>query len=1329
MRYLFILLTVAGLTGVGSGQAQAQNGAATLHHTVQWSGATDVADPRTGARRREPTFSGAFVPRGEQAQMLALRIEGAVAQVEIQNPVYEPFTAAEAKLLEARPLPAAPLTRLFTGTERKLPVTTLLVQPTRRNPGSGQAERLVAFDYAYTLEPAPAQRGGGPSARPHAAHSVLLSGDWFKLGVADNGIYKLDKPALRALGLDPNAVNPNRLQLYGNSMGILPQPNAAYRPDDLMENNILFVGNADNTFDDGEYFLFYSPGAHTWAASGGLFQHRNNIYTDTTYYFVTVGNTPGRRVPTVAPPTGTPAPAPISTFAERRFYEHDLVNLIHSGRQWLGEAFNVGSGAQKEFAFGGLTDLVPGSPVRLTASLAAGASAASTFGISLNGTPVASQSIGARSIYAYSAETNVELNTYQATLPASPAPDQRIGLNFANGGDPAAAGYLDYLEINLMRQLRLASGALEFRSFENIGPGNLSRFALTAPAGTVVWDVTNPRRALGQTLDGSGGFVARTDTLREYVALLPGPGYATPRAFGRVPNQDLHALDGTTDLVIVTYPPFRGQAERLANHRRSHDNLRVAVVTTTEVYNEYGSGGQDVTAIRDLMKQVYDRAPAGKEQFLLLFGDASFDYKSDPSNDKTQEPAWWSQRTPFRTDGDFDRANQNYVPTYESRESFAPFYTAVAGTSPTYSSEDYYSYLDDSEGEWSETSNGSEMLDIGVGRLPVRTPKGSPADANQARLMVDKLIAYDAPSAYGKWRNRITLAADDSDSNAYVSDSEPIADKIQQLHPEYNVHKTYLDMYPQLALAAGQRSPACNAAVDEAFERGSLLWNYVGHGGPKGLADEQIFTNAMALNFQNPRTMPFMVTGTCDLSTYDNPDYTSAGEQVLTDNPSNGGAIGLFTTTRVVNASENATLTQSFFKYVLQPVNGVMPRIGTVVLNAKSDLGNRVFNSRNYTILGDPSMRLAYPEQDVVLDRVNGRAVSGLSLADTLQALNRVQLHGQVRNGGVLNPAFNGTVQLTLYDKPTTVTTLGDETGTRVPIQIQESVVYGGQATVVGGEFTATFVIPKDINYSVGLGKLSLYAADGTRRVDGHGSQPLLVGGAGGRNALPRDTIPPLIALYLDNDTGPQAFANGGLTGQNPTLLAHLSDESGINTTGAGIGHEITAIIDHDRNKLLILNDAYVAELNNFKAGKVNNLYKDLAPGPHVITLKAWDTFNNSAEKDVEFVVAHTEQLALDHVLNYPNPFAGTTTFHFDHNRQGDDLDIQVQVFTVSGKLVKTLRTTVLGSEPHQKSISWNGRDDYDDQLARGVYVYRVSVRTQNGNSTAAKFEKLVLLN
>ncbi|MEJ7659244.1 MAG: C25 family cysteine peptidase [Hymenobacter sp.] len=348
----------------------------------------------------------------------------------------------------------------------------------------------------------------------------------------------------------------------------------------------------------------------------------------------------------------------------------------------------------------------------------------------------------------------------------------------------------------------------------------------------------------------------------------------------------------------------------MADHRRDYSGLNVAVVTTKEVYNEYSSGGQDVTAIRDLMKQVYDRNPdpSARRNYLLLFGDASYDYKSSPFNDKSQEPTWWTtSRRPFTTTPDFDQANQNFVPTYESRESFLPVSSSFTQPRPneegenSYSSEDYYGLLDDNEGEWIESLTATyEATDIGIGRLPVRPPVGQPLDASQARQVVDKLIDYDSPASFGKWRNRITLVADDGDSNIFVTDSEQsFAPVITNDEPAYNLRKSYLDLFPQVNTAAGQGSPAAMAAIDEALEQGSLLFGYTGHGGPQGLADEHIVTNATLKALQNEHRLTFLVTGTCDLSTYDNPDLTSAGEEVLTDN-AKGGAVGLFTTTRVV---------------------------------------------------------------------------------------------------------------------------------------------------------------------------------------------------------------------------------------------------------------------------------------------------------------------------------------------------------------------------------------------------------------------------------------------
>jgi len=1333
-RFFLLVAFVEALLSLG-GPARAQSGGeAVAHGIIRWGGYADV--PSLSARKqRVPTFSEAHQALNDQVGWFSLRLNGAVAEGELLNLVYEPFSAADAKLFNVATLPASPEPRLTTGVERKLPVSHVSVRPVRRNPQTGQPERLLSFDYRYT--PQPAVAGRSTLARTHATTSVLATGNWYKMGVAESGVYKLDKATLGRMGINVGTVNPANIRLYGNAMGILPQANNAYRPDDLAENDILFVGDNDAVFNDNEYFLFYSPGAHTWQAQNGVFRHRNNIYTDTTYYFVTAGNTPGRRVLPAPAAVGTPT-ATISTFTDRYYHEYDLLNILHSGRKWVGEGFRAAQ--QQDFAFLNIPDLVPNTPVRVVTSVVANSSpgSSSTFGVQLNGQPLATIPVEGRDNYPFAAVAKDNTVISQQVL-GSAASELRVGLTF-NSTDANAAGYLDYLEVNALRQLRLSGSQLEFRSLANIGPQGLSRFMLSNAAGAQVWDVTNPRRPKLRALDNSGGFVAPTDTLREYVALQPAGNFATPRLFGAVENQNLHALNAPgnalVDLVIVTYPPFYGQAMRLANHRITRDNLRVAVLTTTQVYNEYSSGGQDITAIRDLMKQLYDRAPAGKSMQLLLFGDASFDYKSDPANDKNFEPDWFKRdRVPFKNDADFDAFNQNYVPTYESRESLALFMDGRTGQS-TYSSDDYFGLLDDNEGEWDELQPGTELLDIGIGRLPVRTPKGQPRNADQARVVVDKIISYDAPAAFGKWRNRISLVSDDGEQDLFVGrGSEVIANIIKTDYPVYNVHKVYLDLYPQVAVSAGQRSPEGNRAIDQSVEQGSLIVNYLGHGGPKGWADEQIVTNASVMALRNQNNLTFFTTGTCDFSTYDNPDFTSAGEQALTDNAT-GGAVGLFTTTRVVEANLNAGLNEAYFNRVLKPVNGRMPNISTVVMLSKNDYPGPglpgIINNRNYTLLADPSMTLAYPRQTVVLDSVRKRVAGTWQTADTLQALSRIRVHGRVLNGGAQNASFSGNAQVTIYDKPTTVMTLGDEAQGNPtsldaprPVEVQENVVYSGQARVVNGEFNLTFVVPKDINYNVssGLGKISLYASDPTRVQDAHGYQLKRVGGASSDTT--RDNRPPVIALFMDNTS----FVFGGLTGPTTTLIAKLSDENGINTTGAGIGHDITAVLDNDPNKLVVLNDSYVGTVDDFTSGEVRNLFKDLAPGPHSLRLKAWDTYNNSSEKDIEFVVANTDKLALAHVLNYPNPFATETKFLFEHNRAGEDLDVQVQIFTVSGKLVRTINASVPGAESHQKSISWNGRDDFDDQLARGVYVYRVSVRSPRDGATASKYEKLVILN
>ncbi|GAB2792150.1 hypothetical protein HNQ93_003575 [Hymenobacter luteus] len=1264
-----------------------------------------------GQPRQVPSFRGALFQPNEQVGTYQLKLTGTISTGSLRETTYEPVSATEARQLDAAALPAVPAIRVTPGMERHQPVTLLAVQPLRRNPQTGQAEKLVSFTYAYSS----AARRPTAATRPYAQSSVLSQGSWYKIGVPGSGIYKLDKKALADLGLPVQTLDPARLRLFGNAMGTLPQASQAYRPDDLAENAIRFVGDANATLDDNEYFLFYARGPHTWTRAGNAarFQHQLNPYTDTAYYFLTVGSTPGRRV-APAPVVSGPASARITAFTERQFYELDLINLAKSGRTWLGEHFSTTD--QKTFSFT-VPDLVPGAAVQITSAVAAASSSDTFFQNAVNGQTAVSQRVPGYNCtsgsWCYPEIANTSLTTFTYPVPAAPTPEIKVALSFNGSNDPAAKGYLDYLELNARRQLRFPGTLLEFRSLENIAPAAISQFELGNAAGATIWEVTNPRRP-AEVAATNGVFLARTDTLREFVA-FSGSSFPTPRGFGRVANQNLHALnlDGKLELVVLTHPAFLAEANRLAAHRTSHDGLATQVVTTTQVYNEFGSGGQDVTAIRDFMKMVYDRAPAGKRQYLLLFGDASYDYKADPTNAPDQLPGWWKDRLPANA----NKINQNFVPVYESVESF----DLIMGVRPggqgiTYSSDDYYGLLDDNEGAWLP-NHSDELLDIGIGRLPVRT-------VEQARLVTDKLIAYDSPASFGKWRNRLSFVTDDGDRNLFTSYTEELTAPLDTAATarSYNVYKHYLDLYPQVIVAAGQRSPAAERSIDEAFEQGSLLINYIGHGGPKGWADEQILTNASVLRLQNTNRLAFLFTGTCDFSTYDNPEFTSAGEQSLTD--ISGGAIGLFTTTRVVYADRNQTMAIEFFRDLFTPLpDGTMPRTGDICRATKNAA---VFgdNNRNYALLGDPSMRLAYPQQEAAITAINGKSAFAAQ-PDTLKALKQVEIQGEIRQAGQRNSRFSGTAQVQVFEKKSTVTTLGNESGdTPTPIAIRENVLYDGPATITNGEFKVRFVVPKDINYQVGLGKISVYAADAAARTDAHGQLLVPVGDAA--QVAYRDTIPPRIRLFMDNENG---FVFGGTTGTTTTLIGNLRDESGINAAGTGIGHDLTATLDGDPSQVTILNKFYTSKVDSFQAGQVKYQFENLSPGPHELRVKAWDTWNNSAEEIIEFIAAPTQKLALQHVLNYPNPFATSTTFHFDHNRQGDDLDVQVQIFTVSGKLVRTLQAPVIGSTPHVSSISWDGRDEYQDQLARGVYIYRVSVRSARDKSTTSKFEKLVLLN
>jgi hypothetical protein len=1245
-----------------------------------------------------PVFEGAFVDFRARLPYYQFQIPGVeVGKFSLQQAVYAPLTAEEAKFLNKETIKTAAPVTVSPGTANGKVISTIRVLPLRVNAQNGQLEKLQSFNYTYTTQ-STLKKTRSTNARTYASNSVLSSGDWFKIGVTSTGMYKLDRAELQKMGVNLQNLDPRRIQIYGNGGGMLPQDNAAPRTDDLVQNAIMVTGEADGSFDASDYVLFYAQGPHTWEADKQTqrFKHAFNIYTDTTFYFLTVGPANGKRVVQTSI-SGTPTKT-ITTYNERFQYELDLKNLQKSGREWYGEEFNSYN-LSREFTFP-VTNLVANSNISVTSSVL-GVSAVTGIGgrftLTLNGAALGTQVTQGHGGQSYHDAGNSDEQTFSINsnnVPFNPN-ELKVNIQFNQMGQPSAYGHLNFLEVNARRQLVFSGTQTPFRTFENLGANAISQFqvANVQNPNTYIWDVTDPTQPVQQDITVSNGqatFIAKTDTIREFT-VFSGSISEIPNHFGRVPNQNLHTLNsnGKLDLVIISHPLFLDQSNQLANHRRQHDKLKVAVVTTKQVFNEFAAGAGDPTGIRDFMKMIYERKnqlhtkTADSLIYLLLMGDASYDYKSKFATAS-------QNRTPNNT---------NFVPVYESRESLNAVYT--------YSSEDYYGLLDDTEGNWFEGSVQQELLDLGIGRIPAHS-------YNDATIMVNKIIHYDNPDHFGKWRNQISFAADDEDGKMHLDQAEIVADILERKYPEYNARRIYLDMFKQVAVPNGQRSPDCVAAIDQAVEQGSLIVNYTGHGGETGLAGEQIVTVNQINSWNNYNKPTFLVTATCEFGRYDDPERSSAAEHSIL-NP-NGGAVGLLTTTRPVNSGSNGVLNAAFFNCAFEPINGRMPRLGDIMNRTKNnslDKGNR-----NFAILCDPTLRLAYPQEKVT---VTSLQVAG-QLTDTLKALATVTLNGAVTNGQQTLTNFNGKVQITVFEKTTLVRTLGDNGSIPTNVRIRENIIYNGVATAQNGLFHSTFVVPKDIAYNYGRGKISLYASQDS--YDAHGANSTIqIGGSAPNVAL--DSVPPSIQLFMDNES----FVFGGLTGSNSMLIANLSDSSGINTAGIGIGHEITATLDGNKENVKVLNEYFTSEADNYQAGTVRFMFKNLSKGPHELRIKAWDNHNNSAEKRIEFVVASSEGLALDHVLNYPNPFSTNTTFHFDHNRAGDDLDIQIQIFTVTGKLIKTLSATSLGSKPHISEISWNGRDEFNDVLAKGVYIYKLNVRSVRDGAKVSKYEKMVILN
>lgn len=1106
--------------------------------------------------------------------------------------------------------------------------------------------------------------------RQYAPTSVLASGNWYKIAITTEGIYKVDGAFLSSLGLGTNLPS-GSIRLFGNGGGMLGENANAPYTDDLIENALEVFDGGDGVFNVNDYFLFYAPGTSRWIKDSlrQSFRFQKNLYSDTAFYFITLGNN-GKRITEQI--NYTNAQVAVTTYDERHAVENDVTNLIASGKEWYGDDFIRG---QNRTFFLDWSGLVLTEPLKVRSSFASrNVNATASVQISINGINGQTQS--------FPSITGTFLDRYathqeqEQTIAWNGQSNLRVKIDYQSSAE-SAIGMLNKLELfGRSSFLPNTPAPLSFRDWQSVAVNRVAAFQFPySLTGMRIWEITDPSSVVIMRNISSSGFVFYNDAsrLREYISFIPAH-IKVPIALGRFDNQNLHGLT-VPEYLIITHPLFMDAALRLADFHRQHYRRTVQVVNIKQVYHEFAGGNPDPTAIRDFIKMLYDKKSGLK--YVLLMGSGSYDPRNRIQN------------------------NYSFIPTYQSAQSLDPLSSFV--------SDDFFGMLDDQDDI--NLGNALQTIDVAIGRIPAR----SVAEANR---MVDKIVSYHNPSRFGEWRNKLIFLADDRDLNLHLKDAEAVA--AATVNPVFQTQKIYLDAFPLIGGSGGNRYPAVNEAVVNGVNNGALIFNYSGHGNHVRLAEEAVLTVDEVNRFQNASRLPLIVTASCDFYPFDDPSKNALGAQVLTGDST--GAIALLTTGRLVFASSNRIINEYFIATALKPdpQTGKYLSLGEAVRVAKNlsvTQAGEVLNTRKFLLLGDPAMQLAFPEKKIKITGIDGMAVSG---ADTLRASMSYELQGDVQDeAGNRLTDFKGTMSVVLYDKARTVQTLGNDPSSQVTgFQQQSAILFKGIFSVDTGRFRFRIILPKDVSFQPGRGRLVLYAFNNTTDAAGADTGFVLLG----NNSVPADKTGPAIRLFL-NDT---LFRNGGITHESPLLIAYLSDSSGINTSGNGIGHDITLIIDDLVRDIRVLNDWYLSDLNSWRSGSIRFRLPVQGHGPHRLLLKAWDGANNSTQVGLDYVVYRQDRLSISKVMNFPNPFRDRTRFSFEHNQPDKELRVQVLIYSSGGKLIKRLSGPYQTSGTRNIQVEWDGRDESGRKIQKAVYIYQIII--QSGDQRSVHAGQLILL-
>lgn len=1105
-------------------------------------------------------------------------------------------------------------------------------------------------------------------------NSVLAEGKWFRFEAPEEGMYRIDRNTLSQMGIDPATVNPATIKIFNNGGIELPEQLSLPRPSDLQENAIFVQGQDDGKFDEGDFILFYGRGIQFWDkdSSGNVKRYFHN-YSAKNLYWITSGGAPGKRM-RLKTSVADPPLIVQNTTKGYASWEEDKSKLQESGRLYLGDEFGENSTRSYMTKLDGI---IPNSKIDYLYNFASRSERTSTVVVRENDAEISRGTI--RGVGVGNLDNPFENRGYfvrstASTITTLPEDRSVLKFDYVSSGSPSI-GYLNFFEIYYNKYLRAANGQLLFFTADTTG---VVQYELSGfPSSNLkVYDITDyhdVQMVSGEYISGGDCIFKINESSRgsKYLA-VENAAYKTPVNIQSIGNSNLHGIQTGAKFIIITPTVFREQADRLKNHKENDIKVKIStvVVNVEEIFNEFSGGINDVSAIRDFIKYAYDNWQI-KPEYVLLFGDGDYDYKN------------------------IENLNLNFIIPYESQESYSYL--------GSYVSDDFYARI---VGE-------DPVIDLAVGRLNILS-------AEEAKPVVDKIIKYETQKDFGPWRNLVTFVADDGPAAGGIDDSPPdlhtgqsefLANNV--LLPYFDQAKIYLALYPTVQTAIGRRKPAVNKAIVEAINEGTLVLNWIGHGNPDVWAHEYVFEKSTTIPQLTNENYFFLTAATCDFGRYDVPGVQNQSSTELMINKPDGGSIGTFTASRTVFSSDNAAINNSFYNnlFIRDTLNLVRP-VGKSYFITKLNKFNT--NDLKFHLFADPTLRLAAPENPIAIDSINGVAIDS---AIQLKALSAMRINGSIhRSDGSEASDYNGEALISVFDSERTIVI--KEMFNR-QVFVQGGVIYKGRVSVTNGKFIAEFTVPKDISYENKNGKISTYVFN--ENTDGIGyTKNIIIGGTD--STIINDGKGPEINIAFDNDLSENSY----IVSPNFELNVKLEDQTGLNTTGSGIGHKLQGILNGNENEPIDFTNYFVGDLNaGGKSGVIKYKFNGIELGDYNIQIKAWDVFNNFSSSERSFTVVNGDNVVLRDVFNYPNPFSSITTFTFQHNLP-EIVDVKINVYTVSGRKIKVLEQ--LNSSEKFVKVDWDGRDEDGNIAANGTYLYKIIVSTSDGKYKEEVLGKLSII-